>query len=302
MNDIAKLLRKNNLTAIKYEKKGNVTIVTTNRGKYVLKKSCINKKIKDYLKDRNFDYIPKIIYENDYTISQFVSEREVLNEQKIIDLAELIALLHTKTTHYKEVEPAYFMKLYEDLNNNLEYLYTYYTDIINIIESKVYMSPSEYLFAKNINVIYSSLDVCYEMLEDFYKNVENKNKQRFAILHNNLDLKHFLKDDRPYLISWEKAKIDNPIFDMYKLYNKYSLEFDFEEILKKYENIYPLLEEEKLLLFILILMPSIITFNKSEYQMCIEVNNEIEKEEKTKKIVLPYYTKYRKHQKQKENE
>lgn len=299
MNEIAKLLRKNNLNAVKYEKKGNVTIVTTNKGKFVLKKNKENKKIQNYLKDRNFDYIPSVIYEDDYIISEFIEENEALNEQKILDLVELVSLLHLKTTHFKEVEPDYYNSLYEDLRNNLEYLYTYYTDIINIIETKIYMSPSEYLFARNINIIYSSLDECYEMIEDFYKLVKEKNKQRFVILHNNLDLNHYLKKEKPYLISWEKSKIDSPVFDIFKLYKKYSLDFDFEEILKKYENNYPLYEEEKLLLFILILMPSVIKFDKNEYQMCIIINKEIEGLKKTKKIVLPHYTEYRKH-KQKE--
>ena len=34
-----------------------------------------------------------------------------------------------------------------------------------------------------------------------------------------------------YLINWEKAKIDIPIYDLYKFYKKYALYFNFKELI-----------------------------------------------------------------------
>ena len=75
------------------------------------------------------------------------------------------------------------------------------------------------------------------------KLVKDKKKDRFVVVHNNLDLSHFLRNKNSYLISWDKTKIDKPIFDLYKLYKRHYSEFDFVEVLKKYERNYPLLEE-----------------------------------------------------------
>jgi hypothetical protein len=102
-------------------------------------------------------------------------------------------------------------------------------------------------------------------------------------------------------VSWDKAKIGEPIFDIYKLYKKYALDFDFDEILKLYENHYPLFNHERLLLFVLISAPNILSFNQSEYKNCINFSTEIDTLIKTREIVLPYYTEYRKHKAQEEN-
>jgi hypothetical protein len=69
----------------------------------------------------------------------------------MLDLITLVSLLHAKTTHYKDIAKNEYETLYDTLKNNTEYLNQYYTDLINIIETKVYMSPSEYLVARNIS-------------------------------------------------------------------------------------------------------------------------------------------------------
>lgn len=295
------ILKEHSLVPQKYENRGQITIVTTNKGKYVLKKNKTSKQITDYLKARNFDYIPQTLDDNEYTISKYIDELQMPKEQKMLDLIELTALLHNKTTHFKEIDLSYYTTLYEDLENNINYLYGYYTDIINLIESKVFMSPSEYLLARNINIVYDNLSLCHELLEEFYKEVKEKRKQRLVVLHNNLDLSHYIRNDNSYLISWDKAKIDIPIFDLYKLYKKYVLDFEFSEILETYEKHYPLFDYEKLLLFTLILMPNIVNFNDDEYEVCLKITKEIDSMIKTKKLVLPYYTNYRNNKENKEN-
>ena len=294
MHNIGNILRKNDLVATRYEKKGTVTIATTNNGKYAIKKSKIDNKIKSYLRARNFDYIPKSIEDGDYNISEYIEGYDLPKEQKIQDLIELTALLHNKTTHYKEIDLSYYTTLYEDLNNNIEYLYTHYTDMINLIESKVFMSPSEYLLARNITQIYSTLDLCHDMVEDFYSLVKEKRKQRLVVLHNNLDLNHYIRNNNSFLVSWDKSKIDAPIFDIYKLYKKYVLDFDFDEILRTYEKHYPLFDDEKLLLYVLITLPDIISFDEPEYNMCLKISKMLDSMIKTKNMVLPYYSEYRK--------
>ena len=296
MNSLNELLKKYELKPNCYRKNGRVTIVDSKSGKYVIKeiKNDINKNIYRYLESRNFNYYPSIINddddEDDYQISEYIEEIEMPDEQKMLDLIELVSLLHYKTTHYKEVDEDDYKKIYEDINNNIDYLYSYYIDVISVIETKVYMSPSEYLLARNISKIFASIEFCRQELDKWYELVKEKRKQRLVVLHNNLELNHFIKNNNSYLISWDKSKIDIPIFDLYKLYKKHALEFDFEMIFKAYERNYQLLEEERKLLFILITLPDKIEFNLSEYEMCKKISRMIDVIYKTEILLSPYYS------------
>lgn len=286
-------LKKYELKPHRYKKIGKVTYVDTANGRYIIKSNHRNQQILDYLESRNFNYFPKSINDesDEYEIMEYVDEFDIPVEQKMIDLIDLVALLHNKTTHYKEVDIADYKEIYEDINNNIAYLYSYYTDLITLIETKVFMSPSEYLLARNITKIYSSLNFCKKEIETWYELVKDKKKDRFVVLHNNLDLSHFLRNQNSYLISWDKAKISNPIFDIYKLYKRHSNDFDFSEILKRYEKNYLLLEEERKLLFVLIALPDKLELDLKEYELTKRVNQLIEYLYKTEELISPYYAK-----------
>ncbi len=279
-----------------YELRGKVTIVKNKKGKYVIKPITRenNNSIFSYLNSRNFRYYPKIITTtDDYEITEYIEEIDMPREQKMTDLIDLVSLLHNKTTYYKEIDEDDYKKIYEDINNNIKYLRSYYNDIMEIIEAKVLYSPSQYLFARNVSKIYGALNFCQGELEKWQEIMKNKKKQRFVVLHNNLDLNHFIRNETPYLISWDKSKIDLPIFDIYKLYKKYGLDYDFEDILKHYESSYSLLKEEKQLLFILISLPDKIEFDESEYQLCKKISRQIDFLYKTEQLISPHYSKNR---------
>jgi len=118
--------------------------------------------------------------------------------------------------------------------------------------------------------------------------INGLNKMRVTIVHNNLDLSHYIRSDKPYLLSWDKSKIDIPIFDLYNLYNHHFMDFDFFELLKRYESVYPLKNYELELFFILITMPSKIEFNNNEYEMCVKISNEIDRLYKSNALIEEY--------------
>lgn len=289
------ILRRYQLKPKKYQLKGKAMIVDTDDGKYVLKtkERNVNNNIYNYLQTRSFDYYPEIISPNEeeFEVTKYEDEINMPTEQKMNDLINLVGLLHNKTTHYVEVSEDEFKKFYEDISNNIEYLYNYYNDIATLIESKVYMSPSEYLFIRNISKIYAALNFCKSEIETWYKMVKDKRKNRYVVIHNNLNVEHFIRNRNSYLISWDKARIDIPIFDIYKLYKKHALDYEFSEILKNYERSYPLLEEEKKLLFILMALPDKIDFDKRECDLCRDISKKIDLIYKTDIIISPYYTK-----------
>lgn len=295
MNQLNTVLKKYELKPNCYRKNGRVTIVDSKRGTFVVKpkKENMDENIYKYLESRNFNYYPIRINDetDDYQITEYVEEIDMPEDQKILDMIELVSLLHYKTTHYKEVDEDDYKKIYEDIMNNANYLYSYYIDVISIIESKVYMSPSEYLLARNISKLFAAIEFSKGEIEKWYELVKEKRKQRLVVLHNNLEIDHFIRNKNSYLISWDKSKIDIPIFDLYKLYKKHALDFDFEVIFNTYEKNYPLLEEERKLLFILISLPDKIEFDDSEYEMCKKISRQIDTLYKTEKLLSPYYSK-----------
>ncbi|MCM1371119.1 MAG: hypothetical protein NC181_04465 [Clostridium sp.] len=296
MLKIDEILKKNSLVANRYTKNNKVYLIDTKDRKVVVKENKYETDIYNYLKTRNFNYYPKILNnENEeYLITEYIEDIDLPKEQKILDLVELVSLLHYKTTHYKEVTEDDYKEIYEDINNNINYLYSYYTDLITFIETKVYMSPSEYLLASNISKLIASLTYSKEELNSWYDDVKKLKKQRLVVLHNNLRLEHFIENETPYLISWNKSKVGLPIFDLYKLYKRHCLEFNFTDLLNKYESKYPLSKDEKKLLFILIVLPDKVELDDTEYNNTLKVSKLINTLYKTENLISPEYSEERK--------
>lgn len=288
MKAISELLKKRDIRALSYKKDGNVIIAETNIGKVVIKKNKNKNYIYNYLNDRNFNYYPEILEEEDYIVSKYIEDINIPKEQKILDLVDLASLMHSKTTHYKNISEDDYKKIYEDLLNNFEYLNEYYKDIISIIDDKVFMSPSEYLLARNISAIFKSIEIGKGYVENWLKEVDGLTKMRMSVVHNNLDLSHYIRNSYDYLVSWDKSKIDIPVFDLYNLYNNHFIDFDFFEILNRYEQTYPLKKYEIELFFILITMPRKIEFDDTEFNLCIRISNEIDKLYKSNMLIEEY--------------
>ena len=282
-----KILDKNDLKVDKYTMKGKTMIVNTPLGQFALKKGNLDN-IYKYLLSRNFEYFPKVIDSNeDSTIYEFVDDVKYDNEQRAFDLIHTIALLHSKTTYYKDVDIDEYKKIFEETMEKINYIYNYYMDVINIIESKIYMSPSEYLIARNISKIFSCIYFCKNELEQWYEIVKNEKRKRVVTLHNTLKLDNIIRNKSVYLIGWEYSKIDSPIYDFINFYNKYALYFDFRSLLNEYERIFPFKEEEKKLLSVLISIPSKIPNTEKEYNKVKNVRQLLDKIYKTEMLLTP---------------
>ena len=292
MNNFRSFLNKNDLSLNRLTIKNKTKILDTNRGTLVLKKKDNNINLTNtfnYLESRAFNNYAKRVFENNnYDVYEYINGYNEPNEQKILDLINLLTILHYKTTFYKEVDIDYFKEIYENTINKIEYIYNYYTDIISLIETSIYMSPVEYLIARNISKIYESLNYSKENINKWYELVKDKRRIRVVNIHNNLSLEHYIKSDKPYLISWEKSKIDNPIYDLYNLYLNHYLDFDFNELFINYESKYPLLNEERILLFSLLTIPWKFEFNDTEYNLCKNARKLFDYLYKTEKLVTEY--------------
>lgn len=267
--------------------KNSVKII--NNDYVVKKKKSELKNVYNYLLSRSFDYFPKVIKEdNENLYYQYIEPIEEPKEQKIIDLMNLLTLLHSKTTFYKEIDLDHYKYIYESITEEIENTYNYYNTLMDNIEKEVYMSPPNYLIARNITIIYNAIGYAKKNIDTWYKMIENKRKVRVVTNHNNLNLDHYLKSDKPYLISWDRSKIDMPIFDLISLYKNHYLDFEFIDTLKIYLNKYPLTEEEMILFLTIISIPNKIEYNESIYKTVLNVRRNLDYIYKTSDLVKEY--------------
>ena len=272
----------------------NVTIVDSSSGKFVVKKQ--NKDLFtlfNYLSSRGFDHYPKIVknYRNEENVFEFIEEDEIPGNQKLEDLAEVLSSLHNRTVYYKSVSIDNYKEIFDNIDNNIKYLSNYYESLFLNILKEEFVSPSKYLFARNYSKIKQALLFCEEELNAWYKLVENNDKQRVSVVHNNLSLEHFLANsDKSILISWDNYKIDTPIIDIVNLYQNEYLNYDFSSFLEKYLYSFNLLEDEKKLLFILISLPLYFEIEgDSELINTQIVKKNINYVFMTEKLIRPYY-------------
>lgn len=275
--------------------KGNTKIFNCTTGNYVIKNKK-DKNIKElykYLNSRSFKYYPKLIEDNrdEVNVFEYVEDNSIDNEQKLMDLINLISLLHSKTSYYKEITNDKIKEIYEELLGRVEYMEEYFNKIIFEIEDNVFPSPSGNLILINSNKIFSSLIFLKKEIEEWYKISMDSNKMRVSIVHNNLELDHYIKNEKEYLISWDNYIIDSPILDIVKLYKNVYLTMEFSNPLKLYMEKFPLNEDEKKLLFIMLVMPDEINLTDNEIKNIAIVRKYLDYIYKTENLIRPYYSK-----------
>lgn len=270
-------------------KKKNVTIIDSTSGSYVIKEKKDNKinKAYSYLISRSFDYFPELQGEmrSDVNVFQYVEKVNMPVEQKALDMMELVALLHNKTTYYKEITEDKYKEIYDNLKNNIIYTKNYYDNMYNILIEETYMSPSHYLFMRNIYKVFAALDYTLNELDVWYDSTKDDLKERVAFIHNNLEVEHFIKNKKGYLVSWEKSKIDSPILDLITFYQKEYMNFDFESLFRKYLKNYPLKDNEQKLLFIVISIPPLINLEGKEMNVTRDIRKKLDYIFKTENLI-----------------
>lgn len=280
----------------KYEMSKNAIIFTDEQGKKFVAKKNNNTNILNtykYLNSRGFDYLPKITYyDNDGYIYEYEENMDMPLEQKISDLIKITALLHNKTCYYKNICIDEVKELYENLNEKINEIFAYYDNLINVIDSKIYPSPSEYMLSRNCSSIFSCLNYCKVELDAWYDIIKEKKKIREVFLHNNLEYDHIIRNNESILISWDNARSDIPIYDFIKLYKNNYNKYDFNNLYKEYISRFPLLEEENKLLFILLFIPDKITFFDNELTNTINVSKLCNYLFVTDKLFMENKTKY----------
>lgn len=272
----------------KIEKKGNISIIDTTKDKYVIKKHTPKTlETYTYLNAKGFTfYLPLLKSNNNYDIYPYINNIRLNDEEKIIETIYILSILHSKTTQYQNISTYDIKTIYEENNDKINKLEESLNNIRWIIEEKSFIPPSKYLLLRNISIIYISLQNARYYLEKWYQNTKNDKSKKVVLIHNNLTLDHVIHSQNTYLISWNKAKFDSPIYDLISLYKETYDLTDFKEIFKIYNNKYELNIKERYLFYSLISIPPPITFTKSEVLNTKNIHNIIKYLNKTNEFIL----------------
>lgn len=273
--------------------KGSAKIFNCVCGNYVIKEKK-DKDIKElykYLSSRSFEYYPKLVEDNrsDINVFEYIEDTSIDNEQKLLDLVNVISLLHNKTSYYKEVTNDKIKSIYEELLGRVVFMEEYFNKMIETIEDNTFVSPSGNLILNNSTKIFESLTFLKREIEEWYKISIDTNKSRVSLIHNNLELEHYIKNKDDYLISWDNYKIDSPILDIVKLYKNVYLNMNFSEPLNIYMENFTLTESEKKLLFIMLVLPDEINLTQNELKNVSIVRKYLDYIYKTEELIKPYY-------------
>ena len=256
----------------KIERKNNVFIYKTMDGNYAIKMNpkIDYKKLYSYLESRSFDYIPKIHPDSrdDMVVFDYIEDYEIDKNQKILDLINLVSLLHSKTSYYKDVTIDKYKEIYELVKDNILSVDSYYQEMFDKEIDKEIYSPSSYLFLRNYSLIYNACRYTLDNIESWYLKIQDKGRQRIVLVHNNLKLEHMIKNREEYLISWDQYTFDSPVLDLFNLYKNEWENVSFKEALDIYYSNFDLNEEEKLLFNILISIPYKVEDGNNEYERC----------------------------------
>ena len=270
--------------------KNKTKIVEESDNKYVYKiKKCEKKDLYQYLTNKNFlNFLPLEESTNQYEKYRYIHDKCINKEDKAIDLINVLISLHVKTTTYQETNLDTIKELYETTKEKINYLRSYYLDLQDYIETKIYMSPAEQLLMNNISKFYKALNYAAQKMDSWYFIKEKQKQERVVQLHNSLALDHFLIEENQYLINWDESKKGIPIFDFLIFYkNEYQI-LEMNSLFELYQSKYPFYKEELLLFQALISIPEKITFEKTNYINTINTKQVVTYIDKTNAFLSKY--------------
>ncbi len=271
---------------------GKCKILSNKDGKCVVKEKKQDiSELHSYLETRGFDNYPEIINEKDSNyVYEYIDHVNIPIDQKSSDMAYLLASLHDKTSYYKPITADYIKEIHESIEGNINYVENFYKKLFEEISKDVVMSPSNYLLIRNSSKLLSNFDYIKKELENWFKLMVDKTKERVSYCHNNLNIDHYLKSSKDYFISWDNYTIDSPVLDLINLYKSDYDRYEFSNFLENYNQTFKLSKEEKKLFFIVISLPKIVKLNKNEYDNTKEINELLTYIYKTEKLIRPYYS------------
>ena len=253
------------------------------------KKKYNIEKIYKYLDDHNVNsYLRPFKVTEEELYFNYLDKRNLDNDEVAKHLVYALSDLQNKTTVYKEVDKDKLKEEYDEFNRKINYLEEYYFTLQDLVENKVYMAPSEYLFIRNVSIIYSALNYAKSLVESWYKIMREKTRERYVYAHGKCELNHFIAATNDYFISLEKAHLAKPAEDFIHFFKSNCMDTDMISNFKLYQHRYRYDEEEMNYFLLKLVMVDKIDINNFSLSKVVELNNYFDKLKSISDFVLEY--------------
>ena len=263
-------------------------VIDTDKGKFFVTPKCNDKEqLFRFLEKRDFPFFLPIykIDKDSYEIYPYCDDFMPVND-KAVDLIHVLSLLHIKTTSYQEVSIDSVKKSYESFLKKINSLEQYYHQLQEGFESHIYMAPAEYLFIRNVSLLYENLIFCKKYINQWYKIKSKLQRERLVLLHKKPWLSNFVDQKTPYFTHWDLAEKGYPIYDFLSFYQKHYLELEMSSLFQIYQSNFQFSEEENYLFYCLLLLQDRIAFSDNCFQNTVVVHQHIVYAFKVKEFIL----------------
>ena len=270
--NLSNLFIKYNIKPYKYKYINKALIVYSDKI-YVIKKNAYKEDLYNFLEGNDFNlFLRPINYYEDLVIYNYLENNNKIELNNLLNMINSLAIMHSKTTSFKELSLDRVKEIYEGFNDNIDYLYNYYSSLEDSFNLNTFNSPEEYLFLRNISYIYSNLDFCKYLNELFYELANKSNKYRECLIINHLDIDNFING---YFTNLDHASINSPVYDLIDLYKNY-YDKDFNSLYKVYKSNYVLNRLEEVYFLLNISIPWKISFNDTHFNNTYNVHRLID--------------------------
>ena len=152
----------------KYTYLNNNRIITYNDQNKVFikkKKKYDIEKIYHYLDNHEVPYYLKPLKITDKELYfNYLESRSLKKDELAKRLVYVLSILQNKTTTYQDLDKDLEQAKYDKYKQTIIYLEKYYYTLQDMLELKVYLAPSEYLFIRNVSIIYQALNYAKHVL------------------------------------------------------------------------------------------------------------------------------------------
>ena len=273
MINIQKCLEKYSISPKKIEKEKSYILLYEEENIYLLKeKKSSKKELFSKFREISYPYYVPLISkeEDDYELYPYIKDKE--GHEKDIILVEALANLQKDTLKEMEFSKEEKEELYQELEKKITECLDYYENLQDYIHHFSFPRVDYYHLLNNISLFYQILFSAKKYLEE-WNNLSFTTRRKALILHN-ASLKNFHQNEKSYFLNFDECKEDDLIEDMVSFFKEEIEKIEGNKCLEKYEEILPLLPEEKKLFFCLLCIPKKIEFSSNLYENTVRIQEE----------------------------
>ena len=273
MINIQNCLEKYSISPKKIEKEDSYILLYEKENTYLLKeKKSSKKELFSYFQEISYPYyVPLIsLEEDDYELYPYIEDKEC--HEKDIMLVEALANLQKESLKEVDFSKEEKEKFYQKLEKQITECWDYYENLQDYIHHFSFPRVDYYHLLNNISLFYQILSYAKRYLEE-WNSLLITTKRRALILHN-ASLKNFHQNEKSYFLNFDECKEDDLIQDMVFFFQEEIGRIEGNRCLKKYEEVLPLLPEEKKVFFCLLCIPKKIEFSSNLYENTVRVQEE----------------------------